>query len=101
MGPREAFGARFGPQVRRSAAHIDAAHTTSDDDEPSINPENPRSNFGVQHAATRFRQRESGKEKHGVSRDRKDRDDINAVNLEYRLGDVETDCRDRLHGQFL
>ena len=23
---------------------------------------------------------------------------INAVNLEYRLGDVETDCRDRLHG---
>ena len=23
---------------------------------------------------------------------------INSVNLEDRLGDVETDCRDRLHG---
>jgi hypothetical protein len=26
---------------------------------------------------------------------------INAVNLEDRLGDVETDCRDRLHRQLL
>jgi hypothetical protein len=26
---------------------------------------------------------------------------INAVNLEDRLGDVETDCRDRLHSQLL
>jgi hypothetical protein len=26
---------------------------------------------------------------------------INAVDLEDRLGDVETDCRDRLHGQLL
>jgi hypothetical protein len=23
---------------------------------------------------------------------------INSVNLEHRLGDIETDCRDRLHG---
>jgi hypothetical protein len=23
---------------------------------------------------------------------------VNPVNLEYRLGDIETDCRDRLHG---
>jgi len=23
---------------------------------------------------------------------------VNAVDLEYRLGNVETDCRDRLHG---
>jgi hypothetical protein len=23
---------------------------------------------------------------------------VNAVNLEDRLGDIETDCRDRLHG---
>jgi hypothetical protein len=26
---------------------------------------------------------------------------INSVNLEDRLGDVETDCRDRLHGSLL
>jgi len=26
---------------------------------------------------------------------------INAVDLEYRLGDVETDCRDRLHAWLL
>jgi hypothetical protein len=26
---------------------------------------------------------------------------INSVDLENRLGDVETDCRDRLHGSLL
>ena len=26
---------------------------------------------------------------------------INAVDLEYRLGDIETDCRDRVHAWLL
>ena len=26
---------------------------------------------------------------------------INAVDLKYRLGNVETDCRDRLHGRIV